>query len=103
MQRLYVAAHLPDAWLVRSLLTAAGIRTHLFNEYAQGGLGDLPAASVYPEIWLDEERDLERARRIIEGYEKKQLTGGSQRCPACGEDNPRSFGICWNCQQPFPP
>lgn len=52
MQRLYIAAHLPEAHLVRGLLAARGIPAPIFNEYAPGALGDLPAAAAFPEVWV---------------------------------------------------
>lgn len=101
MQRVYTAAHLPEAHLVRGLLAASGIAARVFNEYAPGALGDLPAASAYPELWVDDDRDLERARRVIERYEHERPAAGSRSCPACGEANPAGFEICWHCQKPL--
>jgi Putative prokaryotic signal transducing protein len=101
MQRLYVAAHLPEAHLVRGLLAAAGIEARVFNEYSPGALGELPAAAAWPEVWIDEPRDLARARQIVESYERDSAVPGTQRCPACGEDSPRAFAVCWQCQRPL--
>ena len=101
MQRVYAAAHLPEAHLVRGLLAASGIAARIFNEFAPGGLGDLPAASVYPEVWVEDDRDLERARRVIERYETERPVSGSRMCSGCGEANPADFEICWRCQKPL--
>lgn len=101
MTRLYVAAHLPEAHLVRGLLQAAGIEARVFNEYAPGGLGDLPAAAAYPEVWIEEERDFARARGIVENYERRRPVAGTRTCPACGEDSPAGFELCWQCQKPL--
>lgn len=101
MQRLFVAAHLPEAHLVRGLLAHAGIAARVFNEYAQGAMGELPPATIHPEVWIDDERDLALARRVIERYEHDRASTGSRRCPACGEESPTSFDVCWQCQKPF--
>ncbi len=101
MKRLYTAAHLPEAHLVRGLLAARGITVQVFNEYAQGGLGDLPAASVLPELWLEDERDEGIAREIVNAYERQATLPGVQACPSCGEENPRDFAVCWQCQKPM--
>jgi hypothetical protein len=101
MKRLFTAAHLPEAHLVRGLLANAGIPVRVFNEYAQGGLGDLPAASVLPEVWLEDERDEMIARKIVTGYEQGRAAPGAQRCANCGEENPRDFAVCWQCQKPL--
>jgi hypothetical protein len=98
MQRLYRAANLPEAYLLRELLARAGIETVVFNEHAQGGLGEIPFTQAYPELWLTDERDAARARGVIEAYESPGRSGASDSiCPACGEDNPRGFELCWRC------
>jgi hypothetical protein len=101
MQRLYSAANLPEAHLVRGLLMAAGIEARVFNEYASGALGELPFAEVAPLVWIEEERDLIRARQIIATYEHAAAAPGVTRCPACGEESPRDFAVCWHCQRPL--
>ena len=101
MQRLYSAANLPEAYLVRGLLAAAGIEARVFNEYAGGALGELPFTEVAPSVWIEEERDLTRARQVIASYEQPAAAPGSTRCDACGEESPRDFSICWQCQRPL--
>jgi len=101
MQRLYSAANLPEAYLVRGLLAAVGIEARVFNEYAGGALGELPFTEVAPSVWIEEERDLVRARQVIASYEKPAAAPGSTRCGACGEESPRDFAICWQCQRPL--
>jgi hypothetical protein len=101
MQRLYSAANLPEAHLVRGLLMAAGIEARVLNEYASGALGELPFAEVAPSVWIEEERDLLRARQIITSYERAMVVPGVTRCGTCGEENPRDFAVCWQCQRPL--
>jgi hypothetical protein len=101
MQRLFVAAHLPEAYLVRGLLANAGIEARVFNEYAQGAMGELPPAVIHPEVWLEDDRDLDRARRVLEGYAQGHAAAGSRTCPGCGEENPAGFEVCWHCQKPL--
>jgi hypothetical protein len=101
VQRLYSAANLPEAHLVRGLLSAAGIEARVFNEYAGGALGELPFAEVAPTVWIEEEHDLARARQVIASYEKPAVVPGSTHCRTCGEENPLVFSICWQCQRPL--
>lgn len=96
MRRIYSAATLPDAHLVAALLAQAGISVKVFNENAQGGVGEIPFTHAWPEVWLEDERDYKRAREVIRQFER----GGSDRqvvCASCGESNPENFEICWNC------
>ena len=98
MRRIYTASDLPQAYLVRDLLAQQGIKAHVFNENATGGLGELPFTHTYPEIWLQNEADSEAAEKILRQFESQPAATGVERvCPECHEPNPPNFGSCWNC------
>lgn len=97
MKKIYSAPNLPEAKLVLDFLQEAGIEVRLFNENAQGGLGELPFTHAYPEIWIVDPHDEERALALIKDYESVPLQTGQVPCPHCGEDNPAHFLTCWNC------
>jgi hypothetical protein len=97
MKRVYRALNLPDAHIVRAMLEQSGIEAHVFNENAQSGVGQLPVTEAYPEIWLADERDLDRAKALVREFETAPRVTGSVRCPACGEENPANFQVCWSC------
>lgn len=101
MKRAYTAAHLPDAHLLAHTLETHGIRTHVFNESLQGGFGELP--QIYPEVWIVDEQDWERARALVENFERDVTASeGVVRCGQCHEDNPSTFEICWQCGAVLP-
>lgn len=102
MLRLCTAANLPEAYLLLHRLTQAGIEARVFNEHAQGGLGEIPFVHAWPEIWLMEPAQEARARRILEEFESAPTTSKPARCAACAEINPAGFEICWRCGQPLP-
>ena len=80
----------------RGLLEAAGIQVALKNEFSVGGVGELSAFDVWPELWVIRDRDYVLAVRILE----TSLSGGDAidwRCRNCGEDNDASFETCWHC------
>lgn len=98
MRRIYTAAHLPQAYLLLHMLDAAGIRAKVFNENAQGGVGELPFTHTYPEIWLEHAGDEDRARALIVEFEQElRQPIGLVSCHRCTEDNPDTFDVCWNC------
>ncbi len=101
MERLYSAANLPEAWLIRDLLAEIGVRTQILNEHAQGGVGEIPFTQTWPEIWVERKNDMERARRVITEYESRSVPTGYIDCPYCGEQNPENFEICWHCSVPL--
>lgn len=96
VHKLYTAADLPDAYIVLNLLTQAHIEVRVFNENAQGGLGEIPFTHAYPEVWLLDEADMERANKVIENYESSEVEGDVY-CTGCHEENPANFQYCWNC------
>lgn len=84
---------------MRGLLAAAGIGARVFNEYAGGALGELPFPEVAPSVWIEEARDVLRARQIIASFEQSTFVSGTARCDTCGEESPHDFAICWQCQR----
>jgi len=96
MKRIYTATDVTQAYLLSQLLARAGIGHYLANEHLQGGAGELPFAAIYPVIWLYDDAEDVRARRIVEDFERVP-PGGDWRCTGCGEDNPSTFDLCWRC------
>lgn len=101
MRRIRSAANLPEAYLLKQLLERAGIEAHVFNEHAQGALGEIPFIHAYPEVWVADEADAARAEELIGAYERTEPSAVTRACPACGEQNPQGFEICWRCGAPL--
>jgi hypothetical protein len=101
MRKIYSAATLPDAHLVRGLLAHEGIDARVFNENAQSLMGEIPVHLAWPEVWIVDEADTERARAIIRGIERSPASTCTAFCPNCGEENPGNFQVCWNCGRDF--
>jgi hypothetical protein len=97
MRKVYSAATLPDAHMVRGLLAQAGIEARVFNENAQGGMGEIPFTHAYPEVWVVDERDLMRAAELVGQFDRPAAPADALRCPHCGEENPANFQVCWSC------
>lgn len=83
---------------VRDLLAAAGIECELRNEFALGAMGELAPIDVWPELWLYESADYDRAQRLIEA-QAAAAEGADWFCRQCGERNAASFDFCWACGQ----
>jgi len=97
MKKVYSAANLIEAQLMLDLLGHAGINARLFNENAQGGLGEIPFTHAYPEVWVENDNDLERGKAVVNHYEDSPVEAGIMFCRACAEENPRNFQLCWHC------
>ena len=78
------------------LLADRGIRARIFNANASSLAGELPIDAALPQVWVDDPDDAPRARAVIEEFARAP-TGAARKCPACGEENPASFDLCWSC------
>jgi len=97
VKRIYTAANLADAHLVRDLLQQVGIAAHIFNEYAMAAMGDVPLGSAYPQVWITQLHQEQHARAVIADYEQRPPQTTLKTCLACGETSPGEFELCWNC------
>lgn len=97
MKKVYSASNLPEAHLLAQLLTHAGIPTHVFNEHAQSGVGEIPFTHAYPEVWIADDHDLTRALALVRAHEQTLPPAGSVYCRYCHEENPENFQLCWKC------
>jgi hypothetical protein len=81
----------------REILEQADIRCTIKNEFASSGSGELPHFDVWPELWILQDNDWERAKVIL-----MEITDNSWEnewtCGFCDEKNADSFGYCWNCR-----
>ncbi len=98
MKRIYQAADLIDAELLAERLRFAGIEVELNQQNQSAALGELPM--VYPEVWIRDEDDLERASALVSKHEARSSASQAEwHCKHCGEVNPGSFEACWLCQR----
>lgn len=97
MKKVYSANNLIEAQIVVDLLEQAYIPGQIFNQHAQGAVGDIPFTHAYPEVWVIRDEDYERSRSIIQTYEATPVTTDNTHCLGCGEENPINFQLCWKC------
>ncbi|MDH5245049.1 MAG: DUF2007 domain-containing protein [Betaproteobacteria bacterium] len=97
MQRIFIALHRVDAYLLVHRLAQAGIKAHVFNEHASSIVGDVPPEVAQPQVWLDDDADRARADAVIGAYHEERSRAGSSLCAKCGEENPATFDLCWSC------
>ncbi|RVU84675.1 DUF2007 domain-containing protein [Leucothrix sargassi] len=81
----------------KNMLDLAGIESHLKNEFASGAAGDLVPTESWPEVWVLDESDYDKAVAVLQVLTDK-LTAEDWVCPNCQEANAATFEICWNCQ-----
>ena len=69
MRPVYFAQDPLDAHLVERLLTGEGIRAVVRGDYLFGVRGGIPiTAATGPSVWVLDDADYVRARRVVEQY-----------------------------------
>lgn len=86
-----------QAYLLRDQLAMRGIGAHVFNANMQAVVGGVPADAALPQVWLDDERDVARAREILREFLTRPRQPGRVFCRHCREDSPANFELCWSC------
>lgn len=82
----------------RNLLQSEGIDAFLRNEFLGSIVGEIPFQEVWPELWIKNNLDYDRALQIIDTETLlAESPGEIWRCGNCGEDNEGQFAACWSC------
>ncbi len=98
MKKICSVPDLVTAGHYRNLLENHGIPCLLRNELLGGAVGELPPQEVWPELWVQDDRDQDLAMRIIEeDRQQPDARFSAWTCPACGEHIDAQFGQCWHC------
>ena len=102
MRKLYEARDRIEAQLVRDFLASRHIPSQVFGDFLAGAAGELPA-NLFPAVWVMEDRDLARARELLDEFlagRARRDADPDWRCPTCGERVEGQFEVCWNCGSP---
>lgn len=106
MEKVYEHPDFPMVGHFQSILESEGIRTEVRNEGGASLAGEVPFTQVFPELWVLETKDVDRAKRILEEYQEKPSPTVEQfpdwTCPKCGEQVDGGYAECWNCGSPMP-
>jgi hypothetical protein len=102
VKRVYQAANLMDAQIVRDLLTQSGMAAEVFNSNGVGGVGEFPVSLAWPEVWVRDPDQEVAARALIAAHVAHGERSGEHDCPHCAESNPIGFLSCWSCGGTLP-
>lgn len=98
MKRVYTSQ---DGFLIdylQRLLEEEGVPCMQRNRYLSGGAGELPPGECWPELWIMNDADVDRARSHVDQVvATRDPPAENWNCPACGESIEGQYGICWNC------
>jgi hypothetical protein len=98
MKRIYSSDNPLIVGYLKQVLEANHIPCLTRNEYLQGGAGELPPIECWPELWIMEDFQEEKARALVAAtLAPDPDAGAGWHCPGCGEPLEGQFTACWYC------
>lgn len=97
MKRIWRTYNIIEASHLRNLLESAGIRAFLRNENLSRLAGEVPFDQVWPEVWITEDAQTERALTLVRGAMAPPPALPSWTCARCNEMIEGQFSACWKC------
>jgi len=102
MEKIYTSHDLVLVGHLQSVLADAGINCWIRNQSLAGAIGELPPTAVWPELWLHDAADYQRAMTLIKPIvAPSPVRNTPWRCD-CGEQLEGQFELCWRCGKPRP-
>jgi rubrerythrin len=100
MKKIFVSQNLFEVEMRKERLEEADIPCTIKNQRSSGLAGEIPFTEVFPELWVIQDEDADRARQLLEeGLVSLPSNQDTWMCAGCGERHESQFGTCWNCGQ----
>lgn len=100
MKKLTSAPTIVTIHHFRNVLEAEGIASVIRNEHLGSILGDMPFAETWPQLWVVNDLDYDRAKQLISDDAIDESPQHDWRCSNCKEENEGQFSACWKCGKP---
>jgi len=97
MKKLTSASSIIEIAHYRNILTSEGIESFVRNEHLGAIVGEMPFQEVWPELWIVNDLDYDRARQLIDKSVSDESPSSPWKCGSCGTENEGQFAACWNC------
>jgi hypothetical protein len=82
----------------RNLLVSEGIPAVVRNEHFGSIMGEIPFQDVWPELWIENDLDYDRALQLIDDARiADESPERPWKCKKCSTENEGQFAACWNC------
>jgi hypothetical protein len=100
MKKLTTADSLIMISHYRNILASEGIPSFIRNEYLGSIIGEMPFQEVWPELWVKNDLDYDRARQLIDSDAiAEESPNAPWTCKHCGTENEGQFAACWSCEE----
>ena len=96
MKKVYTHENRVLVGNAQNLLEQQGIACEPRNFFAQSAIGETSTIDAWPELWIIDDTDYERACNILE-HALSDANEPEWLCARCGEANDASFELCWSC------
>ena len=97
MKKLVSASSIIEIAHYKNLLASEGIESIVKNEHLGSIVGEMPFVEVWPELWVVNDLDYDRAKQLIDKSVAMESPSSPWRCKNCGTENEGQFAACWNC------
>ena len=98
MKKVFTSQDLVEVEMLKEGLEDAGIPCTIKNQRTAGLAGVVPFTEVFPELWVLNDEDYDRAKELLEvpktGIDATQT---AWTCSGCGETHSNEFMACWKC------
>ncbi len=97
MKRVFSAEHGLMTEHIKDILQEEGISCIIKNLNLAGAVGELPPIECWPEVWILEDDEYDRASSIVEDLIKESDEYRTSWLCQCGEKIEGQFTNCWKC------
>ena len=98
MRKVYATDNSAIIGHARQVLENHAIPCVVRNDFLLGGAGELPVNETWPEVWVIDDRDFDRARALVAAIvAAAHESEPPWRCASCGEQMEGQFTDCWRC------
>jgi len=84
----------------KNILDSEGIACTIRNQHLGGIMGEMPFFETWPQLWVVNDLDYDRALQLIGDEVLRESPGEPWICAHCKEENEGQFEACWNCGTP---
>ena len=87
---------------IKAMLDSEWIPYLVKNQFLSGAIGELPPTECWPDIWIENDEQHDRAMSIVNAALHSQTQESPSWKCQCGELIEGQFSDCWNCGEPQP-
>ena len=98
MRKVYTSDNGAIIGHLRQVLENHTIPCIVRNDFLLGGAGELPVNETWPEIWVIDDGDFDRAHALVDAIvATAHASQPPWHCASCGEQMEGQFTDCWRC------